>query len=96
MTVHDILPMLGLGVFGLFAPFLVAIALKKTDASLIAAFDFLRLPFTAAFGFALFGEVPDEFVWAGAAIIFVSTYYIARRETRRAHEAPSTANGPNN
>ena len=87
MTVDDILPILGLGVCGLFAPFLVAIALKKTDASLIAAFDFLRLPFTAAFGFALFGEIPDEFVWAGAAIIFVSTYYIARRETRRAQEA---------
>jgi len=87
MTVDDILPVLGLGVCGLFAPFLVAIALKKADASLIAAFDFLRLPFTAAFGFALFGEVPDEFVWAGAAIIFISTYYIARRETRRAQEA---------
>jgi drug/metabolite transporter (DMT)-like permease len=96
ITVDDILPMLGLGVFGLFAPFLVAIALKKTDASLIAAFDFLRLPFTAAFGFALFGEVPDEFVWAGAAVIFVSTYYIARRETRRAQEAPAAANGLNN
>lgn len=82
----DILPILGLGICGLFAPFLVAIALKKADASLIAAFDFLRLPFTAAFGFALFGEVPDEFVWIGAAIIFASTYYIARREARRAGE----------
>lgn len=83
---NDILPVLGLGICGLFAPFLVAIALKKADASLIAAFDFLRLPFTAAFGFALFGEVPDEFVWVGAAVIFASTYYIARRETKRASE----------
>lgn len=87
VAVNDILPILGLGICGLFAPFMVAIALKKADASLIAAFDFLRLPFTAAFGFALFGEVPDEFVWIGAAIIFASTYYIARRETRRAGEA---------
>jgi drug/metabolite transporter (DMT)-like permease len=95
VTGADILPILGLGVCGLFAPFLVAIALKKADASLIAAFDFLRLPFTAAFGFALFGEVPDEFVWAGAAIIFISTYYIARRETRRAQEgSAATANAP--
>ena len=84
------LPILGLGVCGLFAPFLVAIALKKADASLIAAFDFLRLPFTAVFGFALFGEVPDEFVWIGAAVIFASTYYIARRETKRAGETKST------
>lgn len=87
MTAADILPVLGLGVCGLFAPFLVAMALKNADASLIAAFDFLRLPFTAMFGFALFGEVPDEFVWAGAAVIFASTYYIARREARRGRNA---------
>lgn len=91
IVANDILPVLGLGICGLFAPFLVAIALKKADASLIAAFDFLRLPFTAAFGFALFGEVPDEFVWVGAAIIFASTYYIARRETKRAAETTQAA-----
>lgn len=86
ISVDDIAPILGLGICGLFAPFLVAIALKKADASMIAAFDFLRLPFTAVFAYALFGEVPDEFVWAGAAVIFSSTYYIARRETKRAAE----------
>ena len=84
---NDILPILGLGICGLFAPFLVAIALKKADASIIAAFDFLRLPFTAMFGFALFGEVPDEFVWIGAIVVFASTYYIARRETKLAADA---------
>lgn len=83
ITTADILPVLGLGVCGLFAPFLVAIALRKADASLIAAFDFLRLPFTALFGFLLFGEVPDEFVWLGAAVIFGSTYFIARREAMK-------------
>ena len=84
VSLDDVLPVLGLGICGLFAPFLVAVALKKADASLIGAFDFLRLPFTATLGYALFGEVPDEFVWAGAAVIFVSTYYIARQETKRA------------
>ena len=81
-TMDDILPTMGLGVCGLFAPFLVAISLKKADASLIAALDFLRLPFTALFGFVLFAEIPDEFVWLGAAIIFFSTYYIAQREAK--------------
>ena len=47
ITTADILPILGLGICGLFAPFMVAVALRKADASLIAAFDFLRLPFTA-------------------------------------------------
>ena len=83
ITTADILPILGLGICGLFAPFMVAVALRKADASLIAAFDFLRLPFTALFGFLLFAEVPDEFVWLGAAIIFASTYFIARREAKK-------------
>ena len=86
LTMDDIPPILGLGVCGLFAPFLVAISLKKAEASLIAALDFLRLPFTALFGFVLFAEIPDEFVWLGAAIIFISTYYIAQREAKRAQE----------
>ena len=83
VTLDDVLPIMGLGVCGLMAPFLVAIALKRSDASLIGAFDFLRLPFTAIFGFALFGEVPDYLVWIGAAAIFASTYYITARESRR-------------
>lgn len=83
LTAADILPVLGLGVCGLFAPFMVAVALRKADASMIAAFDFLRLPFTALFGFVLFAEVPDEFVWLGAAVIFASTYFIARREAKK-------------
>jgi len=83
LTAADILPVLGLGVCGLFAPFMVAVALRKADASMIAAFDFLRLPFTALFGFLLFAEVPDEFVWLGAAVIFASTYFIARREAKK-------------
>ena len=83
LTAADILPVLGLSVCGLFAPFMVAVALRKADASMIAAFDFLRLPFTALFGFFLFAEVPDEFVWLGAAVIFASTYFIARREAKK-------------
>lgn len=83
ITIADILPILGLGVCGLMAPFLFTVALQRSDVSLAGAFDFLRLPFTAAFAFALFGEVPDLFVWIGAAIIFASTYYITMRESRR-------------
>ncbi len=44
-------------------------------------FDFLRLPFAAAFGFILFDELPDQWVWVGGTVIFASTYYITWRET---------------
>ncbi|MEK9647003.1 MAG: EamA family transporter [Alphaproteobacteria bacterium] len=60
IILDDVLPILGLGVCGLMAPFLVATAPKSADASLIGAFYFLRLPFTAVFSFALFGKFPTS------------------------------------
>jgi drug/metabolite transporter (DMT)-like permease len=51
-----------------------------TDASALMPFEFLRLPVVAVLAFAIFGEVPDRWVWAGAAVIFASTLYIAHRE----------------
>lgn len=85
-TVDDIVPILVIGVLGTLAPLMFTIALRAADASVIAPIDFLRLPFTAAIAFALFGEVPEIWVWVGGAIIFVSTWYIAMRESRLARE----------
>lgn len=58
--------------------FLRACALA--DASALMPFEFLRLPVVAIFAYLLFGEVPDQWVWLGAAVIFSSTLYIAHRE----------------
>lgn len=49
-------------------------------ARALAPFDYARLPFAAAFGFLLFGEIPDAAALAGAALNVASTLYIARRE----------------
>jgi drug/metabolite transporter (DMT)-like permease len=81
-SVEDILPILIIGVMGTFAPFLYTTALRMADASVIAPTDFLRLPLTAGFAFALFGEVPEIWVWVGGGIIFLSTWYITAREGR--------------
>ena len=40
--------------------------------------------FRVCFGLVLFGELSDGWTWAGAVIIFGSSYYIARRESRNA------------
>ena len=81
-SVDDIFPILAIGLTGTFAPLLYTTALRIADASIIAATDFLRLPITAGLAFALFGEVPDIWVWIGGGIIFLSTWYIAVRESR--------------
>lgn len=68
-------------------------ALAATDATAIYPFDFTRLIFAALIGYAAFGEVPDAWTWAGAAVIASSAIYIARREAylrrrRRAGDTP--------
>ncbi len=59
-------------------------AYTKADVAFIMPFDFLRLPFTALFAFILFAEAPTIYTWIGGAMIFASTFYIVRRESRLA------------
>lgn len=75
-----------LGLSGAAAPYCVARALAAADATLVAPFDFLRLPFTAVMAYLFFAEAPPVWTWLGAAVIFASTYYIARREAGLAKE----------
>ena len=56
-------------------------AYKSADTTVLMAFTFLRLPVAALLGFALFGEVPELWVWLGAAVIAASSIYIAHRES---------------
>jgi drug/metabolite transporter (DMT)-like permease len=76
--------LIGLGCLGTIAHISVARALAAADASACAPFEFARLPFAALIGFLWFGEVTDFWTWVGAAIIAVSSIYVARREARLA------------
>jgi drug/metabolite transporter (DMT)-like permease len=83
---EDAAPILLLGVFGVLAHAFIIRAFAAADASFVMPFDFLRLPVAAAFGFVLYLERPDIWVWVGAVIIFGATYYITWREGRRRKE----------
>jgi drug/metabolite transporter (DMT)-like permease len=76
--------LIGLGGVGTIAHLSVARALAAADASACAPFEFARLPFAALIGFLCFGEVTDVWTWVGAAIIAVSSIYVAYREARLA------------
>ncbi len=54
-------------------------AMALADASFIAPIDFLRLPIIAVFAFFFFGEVLTLPTVVGAAIIFASTFFLAKR-----------------
>ncbi len=77
----DTVPILLLGIFGYTAYASIIRSFAAADASFVMPFDFLRLPIAAAFGFFLYTEWPDVWVWVGGAIIFAATYYITWRES---------------
>ena len=56
------------------------------DLTVVMPFDFTRLPISALLAFLLFAEVPTIWTWIGGAVIFASTFYIARREAQVARE----------
>jgi len=74
------LGLVGFGFAGLLTQALLIAAFRTGEASVVAPFDYTRLIVAGVLGFALFGEVPDRWTFAGAAVIVAATLYIARRE----------------
>jgi drug/metabolite transporter (DMT)-like permease len=69
-----------IGVLGNGGQLLMTESLKQADAGVVMPVDFFKLIWVAILGFLLFDQVPDQFTWIGAAIIFTSTAYLALRE----------------
>lgn len=71
------------GVFGSIGHLLLNHALKQAPTNVVMPIDFARLIWVAIFGYFLFAEVPDIFVWIGGAMIFASGLWIAHSENRK-------------
>jgi drug/metabolite transporter (DMT)-like permease len=67
------------GALGALAQLSVTRAMALADASFLMPIEFMRLPLVVVLAYVAFGELADPWVWAGAALIFVSTFYLARR-----------------
>jgi drug/metabolite transporter (DMT)-like permease len=71
-----------MGVFGGIGHTLLAMAHRYAPASTLAPFLYQQILYMAAFGFLVFGSVPDVAVWIGAAIVISSGLYLFARERR--------------
>ena len=78
--------MLGLallaGLLGSVGHYCMTEALRLAETSATQPIRFLDLLWAALTGFLFFGEQPTIWTFAGAAIIFAATTWIARREAR--------------
>lgn len=74
--------LLGLGVAGGLGHFCLIRALRVAPAAVVAPFTYTGLLWATAFGFGIFGEIPDLWTMLGASLIIGSGLYIFHRESR--------------
>jgi len=79
---------IAVGFLSVIAQQLLTRSYQRADASAVVPFQYARLPFSAAIGYAFFDETPDIWTFVGAAIIAGSAVYIARREAQLARDLP--------
>ena len=80
---HDILFGVLIGVASTAGQWIVVLAFRYADASVLAPFSYSQLVWVSILGFLIFGEVPDIWTVVGAAFIVASGLYTAHRERVR-------------
>jgi drug/metabolite transporter (DMT)-like permease len=80
---HDILFGIFIGVASTAGQWIVVLAFRYADASVLAPFSYTQLLWVSLLGYLVFGEVPDIWTVTGAAFIVASGLYTAHRERIR-------------
>lgn len=81
------------GIVGGVAQLTVTQAFRLAAPSLLVPFEYSGMLWAVAFGWFFFGEMPDAWIGAGAAIVIASGLYILHRETAAARAGSGPA-GP--
>lgn len=80
---HDIAFGVLIGFASTAGQWMVVVAFRYADASVLAPFSYTQLVWVSLLGFLVFGEVPDIWTVTGAAFIVASGLYTAHRERVR-------------
>ena len=64
------------------AHYLMIEAFRHAEAALVAPFKYTTMIWAVLFGYLFFGDLPDAWTLAGAAVVVLAGLYILHRETR--------------
>ena len=64
--------------------FMFTEAFRRTEASILAPFQYIEIVGATILGYLVFGDFPDAITWLGAGIILASGLYVFSRERRQA------------
>jgi drug/metabolite transporter (DMT)-like permease len=93
-TWHDIMFGILVGVASTAGQWIVVLAFRYADASVLAPFSYTQLLWVSILGFLVFGEVPDTWTIVGASFIVASGLYTAHRERVRRSQLLDVAGEP--
>jgi drug/metabolite transporter (DMT)-like permease len=93
-TWHDIAFGILIGVASTAGQWIVVLAFRYADASVLAPFSYTQLLWVSVLGFLIFGEVPDAYTITGAAFIVASGLYTAHRERVRRSQLLAVSGEP--
>ena len=82
VSAHDAFWFVAAGIFNGTAHFCIIDALRTGEASALAPIRYTALLWAALLGFVVWGDVPELWLLAGAAVIVGSSLYMIRAERR--------------
>ncbi len=88
---NDVLFGIFIGVASTAGQWIVVLAFRYADASVLAPFSYTQLLWVSILGFMVFGEIPDSWTVVGSIFIVASGLYTAHRERVRRSQMPAAA-----
>ena len=72
----------GAALFMTLAQYFIVIAMNNGEVSVVSSFRYIAMPFSLAYGFLIWSEVPDTLTWLGISLILGSGIYTIFRERK--------------
>jgi drug/metabolite transporter (DMT)-like permease len=94
-SLNDVLFGVFIGIASTAGQWIVVLAFRYADASVLAPFSYTQLLWVSILGFLIFGEVPDVWTVTGAVFIVASGLYTAHRERVRRLQLSEAEPSPN-
>jgi drug/metabolite transporter (DMT)-like permease len=81
--VREIILMAAIGALGTIGHYLLILAHRLAPASVLSPFMYTQLVWVVALGYAVFGDLPNNWTLSGAGIVVASGLYLLHRERIR-------------
>ena len=82
-TIQEIPLLLGVGLTGLVAQYLLSIAFGNAPAAVVTVFNYSGIIWSTAFGWFIWNDWPLANIWIGGAIVITANIFIVIRESRK-------------